>query len=67
MVEKSLIAGNALQKALAEMSPAERPLFVQWLEQTGRAEGSLEKLRAVKEWRQMQTSPPTSTTPPEAG
>lgn len=62
--EPRLKWGRALQRALEDMLPAERPLFLQHLEQTGRAEGNLEKLRAVKEYKTLASFPISTPKPP---
>lgn len=53
---------RALESALHGLSPAEKALFVQYLDRKARAEGNLEYLRAIRSWRARQA--PHSMPPP---
>lgn len=62
--------GLRLERILAQLSGVETadvPAFLAFAEQRARAVQDFETLRAIRDYRQMQASSPTSTTPPEAG
>lgn len=53
--------GRALQRAMADMPPADRAAFVQYLEAEAKREGNLEYLREIKAYKALASSPPASS------
>jgi len=69
--EPPLKWGKAFQRVVAEMPPSDRAEFIQHMERKAKAEADLATLRAIREYKALAassptTSPPTSTKePPE--
>jgi hypothetical protein len=57
--------GQTIAEVLEPMEPRDRLPFLAYAEQRARAEGDLEALRAIKDYREMSRSLQTSTKPPE--
>jgi len=58
--------GRVVREKLQQLPPEEHLPFLALVEQRAKAAGDLQMLRALKQYREMMSSSPTSTKPPES-